>query len=136
MIHPVQYQSVAGSAQLFTAGAAPKNLYGATVITSTVRPGTLTAQVLASATTNTLTITGFWQVSDDNSTWIKAVPMNNAAGVAQVTGTGSAVTSTVAYDAPNSVWAYKYARFGIVTGTGSADGTADGGTIGYRYLKD
>jgi hypothetical protein len=136
MIYPTNYQVRAGTVQLFEAGAAPKYLYGDTVITSVVRPHTLSAQVLASAKTSTLTITGFWQVSDDNSTWIKAVPQNNAAGVAQVTGTGSAVASTVAYDAPDCVVSYKYARFAVVSGTGAADGTDDKATISYRFLKD
>jgi hypothetical protein len=136
MIHPVQYQTVAGAAQLFTSGAAPKSLYGAVINTSIVRPGTLIALVLASAKTNTTTITGKWQASDDNSTFYDVTPQNNAARVAQVTGTGSAVASTVAYEAPMAIQSFKYIRFAIVTGTGTADGTDDGGTISYRYLKD
>lgn len=136
MKHPVNYQTDAGTAQLFTAGAAAKYIYGNVRNTQTVKDGTLIAVVLASAKTNTLTITGFWQVSDDNSTWIDVVPQNNAARVAQVTGTGSAVASTKAYEAPTAITSFKYARFGLATGVGSADGTDDGGTIGYRWVLD
>lgn len=136
MKHPVNYQVDAGTAQLFEAGAAPKYIYGNTRNTTTIKDGTLSALVLASATTNTLTITGFWQVSRDNSTWYNVVPQNNAAKVAQVTGTGSAVASTIVYEAPTAVTSYPYVRFGLATGVGSADGTADGGTIGYQWMKD
>lgn len=136
MKHPVNYQTDAGTAQLFTAGAAPKYIYGNVRNTSTVKDGSLIAVVLASATTNTLTITGFWQGSDDNSTWIDIVPQNNAARVAQVTGTGSAVSSTKAYEAPLAATSFKYVRFGLASGTGSADGAADGGTIGYRWILE
>lgn len=136
MKHPVNYQTDAGTAQFFAAGAAPKYIYGKTVNTQTVQDGSLIAVVLASATTNTLTITGFWQGSDDSSTWIDIVPQNNAARVTQVTGTGSAVSSTKAYEAPTAATSFKFVRFGLVTGTGSADGTADGGTIGYRWVLE
>lgn len=136
MIHPVNYQTVAGAAQLFTSGAAGKLLYGAVINTNIVKPNTLIALVLASAKTNTTTITGKWQVSDDNSTYYDVVPQNNAARVAQVTGTGSAVASTVVYEAPNAILSFKYVRFAIITAVSTADGTDDGGTISYRYIKD
>ena len=136
MIHPVQYQSEAGTAQLFVAGAAPKTISGTAKPTNTIRKGTLIALVLASATTNTTTISGVWQVSDDNSTWYNVVPQNNAAKVVQVTGTGSAVASTIVYEAPNGIQSFKFVRFSLVTGTSTADGTTDGGTISYRWLKD
>lgn len=136
MKHPVNYQNDAGTAQLFASGAAPKYIYGNTRNTQTIKDGSLIAVVLASATTNTTSITGFWQGSDDNSTWVNIVPQNNAAKVVQVTGTGSAVSSTVAYEIPNGATSFKYVRFGLVTGTGTADGAADGGTIGYRWVLE
>jgi hypothetical protein len=136
MKHPVNYQTDAGTAQLFPAGAAPRYIYGNVRNTQTIKDGSLVAVALASATTNTLTISGIWQVSDDNSTWINVVPQNNAARVAQVTGTGVAVTSTVAYEAPTAITSFKYVRFALASGVGVADGAADGGTIGYRWVLD
>lgn len=136
MLYPGSYQTKTGAAQLFTAGAAPKSLYGDTINLNLVQPGTLTALVLASAKTSTTTITGKWQVSDDASTFYDFTPMNNAANVTLTTGTGSAVAATKVFAAPDGISSWKYGRFAIVTGVSTADGTDDGGTISYRYLAD
>lgn len=129
------YTRVNGTVTAFTAGAAPKTLAGATLRTQEIEPATLTALVVPNAKTNTLTIAGKWQVSDDNSTWVDVIPVNNAATVVLVTGTGSDVTVTRCVEAPNGLNGFSFVRFALVTGTAVADGTDDKGTISYRYQK-
>lgn len=119
-------------------GAAPQTGAGPTFVPETSRPtpGTLYAEVYAKATTSTLTLTGKWQISHDNSTWIDVVPQNNAANVVLVTGTGSAVTATRAFDAPSAVYGSKYIRFVVVSGVGVGAGLGqDEFSITYGWMK-
>ena len=134
MLPPNFYKVINGASTAIPAGAAPKTLAGTTVITNQVQVGSLSALVVANARTNTLTLTGKWQVSDDNSTFQDFTPINNATNVALVTGTGSDVTATRAFEAPHGIFGWKYARFVLTSGVGVADGTNDAGTISYRYL--
>lgn len=113
-------------------GAAPQTGAGGKVVMSKVQLGSLSAKVIPKATTNTLTITGKWQVSDNGTTWYDAALANNAANVILVTGTGSAVTVTRQIDAPPVVYGSRYARFVVVTGVASA-GSGDEYTIGYSW---
>lgn len=117
-------------------GAAPQTVAGNTVLIDNVRVGTLSATVYAKATTNTLVITGKWQVSNDNSTWLDAYPANRPANVAIVTGTGSAVVDTISVEAPNGVYGHRYARY-IETSTVGVGGGAgvDEGQIGYSFQR-
>lgn len=104
-------------------GAAPQTVTGNTVIMNKVETGSLSATVYTLATTNTLTLTAKWQVSDDGSTW-----------VAQVTGTGSAVSATRVIPAPDSVYGKRRARCVVVSGTGSGGGAGqDEANISYNY---
>lgn len=123
--------SPAGTATALS-GSAPQTGAGNKLDMSRIQPGTLSAEVYGQATTNTLTITGKWQVSDNASTWYDADLANNAADVALVTGTGSAVASTKQFDAPAAVYGSRWARFVVVTGVASAS-TGDEYTIGYSY---
>lgn len=92
----------------------------------------LTALVSVTAATSTITFTGQWQVSNDGSTWVKAAASNNAAYVTIATGTAAIVTE--AFDAPISVYGWRYARFVLVTGvaTGAA---GDLYSIAYNYRQ-
>jgi hypothetical protein len=116
-------------------GAAPQTLTGGAVLMKNVAFGTLVANIYAKATTNTLTITHKWQVSDDGTTWRDAYASNRAANVATVTGTGSAVTDNVAVAAPDSCYGKRYSRCLLLSGVGTGGGAGvDEGNISYNYL--
>lgn len=122
-------------------GSAPQTVAGGTIVMGkpnfTPRPGTLCAEVYGKATTNTLTITAKWQVSDDNSTWRDAYGPGRPSNVAMVTGTGSAVTDTIRVAAPDSVYSANYARCILVSGTGSGGGAGvDEGSVVYHFVAD
>ena len=93
----------------------------------------LSAIVNVTAATNTLTWTGNWQISPDNSTWTNVKPQNNAAYVTITTGTAAA-TGDVAYEAPTAVYGARFARFVLVNGvaTGAA---GDLYAISYTYRQ-
>lgn len=115
-------------------GAAPQTGAGNSQQMIDVEVGTLSALVYAKATTNTLTITAKWQVSADNSTFYDVYASNSAAFVAQVTGTGSAVTATRAIAALDSVYGWRYARMVVITGTGVGGGVGvDEYEISYNF---
>lgn len=128
-------QPAAGTVTAFT-GAAPQNVDGATVsmVASRIETGSMSANVYALATTNTLTITAKWQVSDDGVTFRDCKPSNGATNVALVTGTGSAVTDTVCLAAPDCVYGKKYARVRLVSGVGVGGGLGvDEGSVSYNW---
>lgn len=83
----------------------------------------LSALVTVDGETNTITLTGKWQGSNDGSTWFDvAHASHNPAGIALVTGTaGADAAVTRVLPAPAGVYSYKYARaaiaVGVVTGT-------------------
>lgn len=94
----------------------------------------LSALVVVEAETDTLTITGKWQVSNDNSTWVDvAHGTQNAAGVtlALATGGDDAVI-TRCFPAPDAVYGWRYCRFAVVNG--AVEGEAvDTWAISYQY---
>lgn len=94
----------------------------------------LSALVAVDAETENLTLTGKWQVSNDNSTWVDvANGTQNAAGVELATGTdGADAAVTKAYDAPQAVYGWRYARFAIVNGVATG-ATTDTYAISYCY---
>lgn len=94
----------------------------------------LSALVTVDAETDTITITGKWQVSNDGTTWVDvAHGTQNAAGVILATGTAGADASvTRCYQAPDAVYGWRKARFAIVNGVVTGN-TADTYSIGYCY---
>jgi hypothetical protein len=94
--------------------------------------GTLSALVSVTANTSTITFTGSWQVSNDNSTWVAWTSQNNAANV--IFATGTATIKTAAFDAPTNICSARYARFVLTTGVATG-GTADVYSIGYNYTQ-
>lgn len=117
-----------------------------TLVATTVTPGNslflgnvaqkiaqMCAVVNVTAATSTLTWTGKWQVSNDNSTWIDVRQSNNAANVVLATGT-SAATGDLAIDAPYSVYGSKYARFVLVNGVATG-GVTDLYAISYSFRQ-
>lgn len=118
-------------------GAAPQTGAGNTLsaVAMRVALGSLSALVYAQATTNTLTITGKWQVSQNGSTWRDCFTSNNAAQVIIVTGTGSAVASTRAVEAPACAYGFPFIRYVVVTGAATA-AAGDEFNIGYNYRAE
>jgi hypothetical protein len=116
-------------------GAAPQTASGNTVLMVPIQPGTLSANVYAKATTNTLTITGKWQVSDDGTTFRDAYIANRPANVTIVAGTGAAVSDNICVAAPDCVYSKRYARFVLTTGVGVGGGAGtDEGNISYNWM--
>jgi hypothetical protein len=117
-------------------GSAPQQASGNTVLMNDVEVGTLSAYTSCLVTVSSLTMTGKWQVSIDNSTWVDCATANNAANVAIATGTGSGVTTTRVIEAPRGVYGHLYARFVVVTGAQSALGAAsEEVAISYNYRR-
>lgn len=134
MRSPGTFQEMIGTAQLFASATAPQYLYGASVLTSRVALGSLSALVSATASTSSLAITANWQVSQDASTWYDCATMNNAANVALITGNGTGATATKVLDAP-SLFGWKYARVKCANSGANGDTVNDGVTVSYRYVK-
>lgn len=120
-------------------GAAPQAINGNALAMGDCQPGTVMALVYAKATTNLLTITGKWQVTNTPNTsgsWIDARLPNAPADVVIVTGTGSAVTSTRYVVAPDSIYGYRFARYVLTSGVGVGGGLGvDEGQISYQHMR-
>lgn len=94
----------------------------------------LSALVTVDAETSTFTFAGKWQVSNDNATWVDVTNgPQNAAAVVLATGTGGADAAvTRSYEAPATVYGWRYARFALVCG-GTTGAAVDTYSIGYSY---
>jgi hypothetical protein len=99
--------------------------------TGRIQPGTLSARVYWSAYTNTMTLTGKWQGSADNSTWRDFHGQNNAAHVVLQTSTG---TGAKYIEAPLAVHGLPYVRFALVSGVASGT-VGDTYSMSYNYVK-
>jgi hypothetical protein len=130
-----QYRSLAAASGNFNGGAAGTHLHGTALRLENVKPGSLSAYFDTTATTSTLTISGFWEVSADNSTWVDVSTLNNAALVAITTGTGSAVTGDKVIPFPDGLLGWKYARATAINGV-TTGATADAAVITYRWLNE
>lgn len=94
----------------------------------------LSALVVVDCETDTMTMTGKWQVSNDGSTWVDVTNgPQNAAGVVLATGTDSADASvTRCFQAPDAVYGWRKARFALTNGVQTGAST-DTWTISYSY---
>lgn len=130
----LQYRSLAALSGDFDSDAAGTTAEGTALSMRTVEPHTLSAYFNLTANTNTLTIAGYWEVSDDNSTFYEVAPLNNAAKVVMTTGTGSDVDYDKVIECPPGCYGWKYVRAAVVSGvaTGAADDTY---AITYRWLN-
>ena len=129
------YRSLSALSGDFNGDAAGTTASGTALSLRNVQQGTLSAYCDISALTNTLTISGYWQVSNDDSTYIKVVPTNNAATVVFATGTGSAVTADVVVPLPAECFGWKYARFQCISGVATGGNAADSYAVTYRWLQ-
>lgn len=120
-------------------GAAPQTVNGKAVIMNDVADGTLSVWCTVLADTNTLTITGKWQVLDHAGNWVDvANEPQNPAGVALATGTAGADTAvTRVIPAPTAVYGFKQARFVWTSGTGVGGGAGvdEVSKYGYYYRR-
>ena len=127
------------SATAAITGAAPQVVNGNTVELSQVEPGTLSANVTALADTDTITLTGSWQVQlKDGTTWVDlAHSSQNPAGVAFATGTAGADTAvSLVFPFPAEGHGYRRARFIVTSGTGVGGGAGvdEVSVLNYSYV--
>lgn len=117
-------------------GAAPQTVNGKAVLLNDVQDGTLSVWCTVLADTNTLTITGKWQVLDQAGNWVDvAYDAQNPAGVALATGTaGADAAVTKVIPAPAAVYAFRQCRFVWVTGTGVGGGAGVDEVSKYGYF--
>jgi hypothetical protein len=130
-----KYRSLAALSGDFNGDAAGTTASGTGLPLRNVEHGSLSVYADISAYTNTFTIAGYWEVSDDDSTYIKVVPLNNAAIVVFATGTGAAVTADVVVSCPSECWGWKYARFTVIAGVTTGANAADSYALTYRWLE-
>lgn len=130
------------SGTLGVTGAAPQTVSdpvaGHYVNMLNVESGSLSATVALQATTSSLALTCQWQIADPANAlvWVNCEPQpNSPANVTIVTGTGSAVASTVVVPAPAAVYGARYARLVVLSSGATGGGTAGGDqcSISYRY---
>jgi hypothetical protein len=136
---PLRYNAHASSGNIDTLVAG--SVVGGTAVrmndTSRPKVKNLSALVTVDAETTSLTFTGKWQVSNDNTTWVDVCNgPQNAAGVVLATGTaGADAAVTRAYEAPPTVYGWQYARFALVT-AGATGNAVDTYAISYSYRTD
>ncbi len=135
MAFPPRYQSASGGSGDLTAAPVAGTTTGGTAIqTANIQPGTLSCLFTVDAETNTITLTGKFQVSDDNSTWYDlAGDAQNPANVLLATGTGGADTAVDrVLPVPEPAMGWKWVRPAIVNlvATGAA---ADTYAMTFRY---
>ena len=113
---------------------------GNAIDTTVIEVGSLTAYVDATAKTNTMTLSGKWQVSHDSTTWYD-VELLAASGIASsdtprilATGTGSAVEYKGVLPAPRAAYGWRYARVCIVVGVADSADASDAWAYNYNYL--
>lgn len=91
---------------------------------------TLSAYLVLTAATSSLTITPSWQVSNDGTTWAttKLSELNTAA---IAVATGAQNVTTVVFP-PRSVYGYQFARI-LLNVAGATGGASDLYAAGYSY---
>lgn len=137
MAFPARWVSVSGgSGDLTAAPASGTTTAGTALSTADIQPGTLSCLFTLLAETNTITLTGKFQVSDDNSTWYNlAGDAQNPANVLVATGTAGADTAvSVVLPVPPSVIGWKWVRPAVVNlvTTGAAGDTY---AMTFRYRR-
>lgn len=125
---PARWTSVSGGSGDMTAAPVAGTTTGGTAIsTSDFQPGSVSCLFTVLAETNTITLTGKFQVSDDNSTWYNlAGDAQNPANVLIATGTAGADTAvSVVLPVPSSAIGWKWIRAAVVNlvATGAAGDT-------------
>lgn len=104
---------------------------GETLVMHGVMKGTLSARFQVDAETDTIEISGLWQVSRDGSTWREV-----ASALLLATGTAGADAAVeLVISAPDAVYGYRYARAAVRNAV-AAGSTNDTYQIDYSYQDD
>lgn len=101
--------------------------------TSFLKVEHLSAYLIVTAATSSITVTPYWQVSNDNSTY-KTVHADATVPLLLPIATG-AENVTEVVPAPKGVEGYRYARCMLLVG-GATGGAADLYSIGYSYRQN
>lgn len=132
VIDQVKVAAVTGNLNTVVAGTSTA---GTVLRTELAEPGCISCEFALLAETNTITLEGRWEVSDDNSTWVDMPLQNNAAVTVLGTGTaGADSTVTKALPAPLGASSYKYIR-PVVVNRVVTGATADTYSMTLRYIK-
>jgi len=139
MAFPPKWRTAAGGTGDLTAAPAAGTTTGGTALaTAGIENGTLSCLFTVDAETSTLTLTGKFQVSDDNSTWYDlAGDAQNPANVLLATGTAGADAAVDrVLPVPTAALGWKYVRGAVVNGvaTGAAADTY-AMTFHFRYVS-
>lgn len=127
------------SGTLAIAGAAPQTANGLSlsIVEWRVAQGTLAANVSGTVTTNLITLTGKWQVSDNGSTWKDSFNSNSAANVVIITGDGGADTFSRAVSGHDGLYGFRYVRYVITSGAAAGGGAGvDEVAISYNFRQE
>jgi len=125
MAYPARYLTIGGGSGTLTAAPVARTTTPGTAIqTANIDRETLSCLFNVTAETNTLTLTGKFQVSLDNSTWYDlAGDAQNPANVVLATGTaGADAATTRVLPVPPAALGWNYIRAAVVNGvaTGAA----------------
>ncbi len=133
MAFPARWTIASGGSGTLTAAPLAGTTTGGTALaTADIQPGTLSCRFTVLAETNTLTLTGKFQVSDDNSTWYDlAGDAQNPANVVMATGTaGADVAVNMVLPVPPPAIGWKYVRPAVVNGVATG---AVGDTYAFEF---
>lgn len=135
MSFPVRFFSGHVATGDFDSDVAGTTNGGTSIRTNNILPGTLSCVFLVDAETDTITITGKWQVSDDNVTFVDMPTQNNAANVVLATGTaGADAAVTLAIPAPLAISGRKWVRAAVINGVATGN-TVDTFSMTLNYRK-
>jgi hypothetical protein len=138
MAFPPRWRTASGgSGDLTAAPVAGSTTGGTALATAGIEPGTLSCLFVVDAETDTITLTGKFQVSDDNSTYYDlAGDAQNPANVLLATGTaGADAAVSRVLPVPTQALGWKYVRAAVVNlvATGGATDTY-AMTFHFRYI--
>lgn len=137
MTFPARWSTASGgSGDLTSAPVAGTTTAGTALATAGIELGTLSCLFVIDAETDTITITGKFQVSADNSTWYDlAGDAQNPANVVIATGTaGADATVNRVLPVPPAALGWKYVRPAIVNGVATG-GAADTYAMTFYFRK-
>ena len=130
--------NVSAASGTFNAVGAGSDVTGAAIFMGNIAPKvkSLSVKLVLDIETDTITVSGVWQVSNDNSTWVDvANGSQNAAAVVFGTGTAGADASiTKVLQAPDAVYGWQWARIALRVGV-TTGATADTYALGYAYRQ-
>jgi hypothetical protein len=119
----------------FTGVNSGSSVNGTTLQIDQVEPHTLSALATLLAETNTVTLSAYWQVSADQTTWYNVINQVNSTFTVEATGTAGADTAvSKVIDAPPAVYGWRFCRLSVLVGGTNAT-VNDTYAISYSYAK-